>query len=71
MVHHPPTTRQRLIVGADFRTRQRYYGCLTVVFTLFPSSPRRDAVLAALALDDDGAKTFEIGFLNFTLSSVS
>ena len=61
MVHHPPTTRQRLIVGADFRTRQRYYGCLTVVFTLFPSSPRRDAVLAALALDDDGAKTFEIG----------
>lgn len=34
---------------------------LSLVLTLYPSPPRRDAVLAALALEDDGAKTFEIG----------
>lgn len=37
------------------------FSTLSLVLTLFPSSPRRDAVLAALALEDDGAKTFEIG----------
>lgn len=34
---------------------------MSLTLTLHPKVPRRDAILAALSLEDDGSRTFEIG----------